>query len=497
MWCFISWISSTILFLGVSAALGGPTEGDVAESVYGTWSVAHGNLACIYPPSGGHHLNELANPFAFTAPLYPLISGALAALLRIGHSVAFPSSAKLGPNCTKAFNAIFNWSAKSSAILPTIRLSYLVWPIMMIGVIALLRASGRGRTGWEPVGLFLVACAPPMQMCLSYYFHPQDLVAMGLLLVTAAFALKDRWFLAGLMLGLAFCSQQFALLVGVLLLVLVPSKSRKKYVAGALVAVAVIDVPIIIATAGRGIKTVLLGSSRVGSSIRSTGGTVLWETDLHGIPLFLVSRVLPIVFVAAFAWFVLVRVKSSVFRPEIFMSLFATALVTRLIFEENLFGYYFMATAVSLIILDVICGQVRGTLLAWLAVDTIAFNPVHLGIAANLTSWSIRLSDAIPIAVIAAFALAVGLDALNHRWRAYKLIALIAVALTSETSMFGISRPLFVPPFWLWQVILVPSAMALALGPLTILREVERVTTHGGKLATPAVLNLFAAGPLS
>jgi hypothetical protein len=467
MWCFISWICSTILFFGVSAALGGPVEGDVAESVYGTWTVAHGNLACIYPPSGGTHLNELARPFALTAPLYPLISGALAALLRIGHSVVFPNSLALGRNCSTAFGAMFNWSAKSSAILPTIRLSYLVWPVIMIGVIALLRASGRGRTGWEPVALFLVACTPALQMCLSYYFHPQDLLAMGLLLAAAACVLKDRWLFAGVLLGLAFSSQQFALLVGVLLLVLAPAKSRVRYIIGVLIALAVVDVPIIVATSGRGAKTVLFGSSRVGSGIRSAGGTVLWETNAHGIPLFILSRVLPIAVVVAFAWFISVRAGSNVLlSPETFMSLLAMSLITRLVFEENLFGYYFMATAVSLIILDVVCGRVRGGVLAWLALDAVAFNPVHLGITSNLTSWSVGLSDAIPIIVIAAVALCVGVDALNHRFRAYKILLLLVIALTSESSLFGISRPLFAPPDWLWQVVLVPSAMALALGPV-------------------------------
>jgi hypothetical protein len=470
MWSFISWICSTILFFGVSAALGGPVEGDVAESVYGTWTVAHGNLACIYPPPGGHIANDLARPFALTAPLYPLISGAFAALLRIGHSVAFPTSSQLGPNCSTAFVAMFNWSAKSDAILPTIRLSYLVWPVVMIGAVALLRSSGRGRTGWEPAALFLIACMPAVQMCTTYYFHPQDLLAMGLLLAAAACVLKDRWLIAGVLIGLAFSSQQFALLVGVLLLVLAPAKSRVSYVVGVLIALAVVDVPIIAATSGRGVKTVLLGSSRVGSGIRSAGGTILWETNAHGIPLFIISRVLPIAVVAAFAWFVSVRVGSkAALRPDILLSLFAVALITRLVFEENLFGYYFMATAVSLAILDVVCGRIRGRFLAWLALDVVAFIPVHLGITSNLTSWSVQLSDAIPIVILGVIALCVGVDALNRRFRAYKILLLLVIALTSETTLFGISRPLYVPPGWLWQIVLVTSAMALAIGPVLAL----------------------------
>ena len=52
----------------------------------------------------------------------------------------------------------------------------------MAGIIALLRVSGRGRRGWEPLAFFLVACTPPVFTCLTYYFHPPDLLAMGLIL---------------------------------------------------------------------------------------------------------------------------------------------------------------------------------------------------------------------------------------------------------------------------------------------------------------------------
>ena len=51
---------------------------------------------------------------------------------------------------------------------------------------------------WEPVLLI---------------FHPQDLACLGLALIGSAFALRHRWVWAGVFLGLAITSQQFALLV--------------------------------------------------------------------------------------------------------------------------------------------------------------------------------------------------------------------------------------------------------------------------------------------
>src|ERR1035438_9457021 len=51
-------------------------------------------------------------------------------------------------------------------------------------------------------------------------FHPQDLLAMGLILCGVASVLRDRWVLAGVLMGLALTSQQFSILVLVVLLVL-------------------------------------------------------------------------------------------------------------------------------------------------------------------------------------------------------------------------------------------------------------------------------------
>ena len=151
------------------------------------------------------------SPEAFVPPVWPLISGAFAALLRIGHSVPFPSQSALGPHCSTAMLAMYGWSVKSSAALTTVRLGYLSWFVFMAGVVALLRASGRGRCRWEPAALVLMACVPPLLATMLDYFHPQDLVAMGLMLGGLACARRGWWIWAGVLVGLAFTSQQFAL----------------------------------------------------------------------------------------------------------------------------------------------------------------------------------------------------------------------------------------------------------------------------------------------
>ena len=157
--------------------------------------------------------------------------------------------------------------------------------------------------------------------------------------------------------GLACCAQQYAFLMAASLVVVAPARSRVKFAISGIVAAAIIDVPLIISTSGRAIRTILLGSSRVGIINRSTGGTVLWETDLRGITLFLLSRVAPIALAIGLAWWAARRLGPRLLAPVPMVSLMATTLVLRLVFEENLFGYYFMAASVALVLVDVVRGS--------------------------------------------------------------------------------------------------------------------------------------------
>ena len=184
--CLIGWIGSSIVFLGFSSIIGGPSEGDAAVSVYSTWAVAHGRLACAYPATTTFHFPSIADPYTYIAPLYPLLSGAVASLTRIGHAVPFPNANQMGPTVPRPWWQCSNWSSQSGAILPTVRIGYICWLPLMIGAIFLIRSAGRGKSGWEIVALFLLALLPPVMECLTDYFHPQDLLALAFVLMATA-----------------------------------------------------------------------------------------------------------------------------------------------------------------------------------------------------------------------------------------------------------------------------------------------------------------------
>ena len=185
------------------------------------------------------------------APLYPMFSGAVAAIEHIGGSIAFPSAhSTQGANCDRAFLAINTWGLKTNVIGQTVATGYAGWLALLVGVTAFLRTTNRGGRLWEPATLALIACLPPVVMCIQGTFHPEDLFAMGLALAAMACARRQMWVIAGIAISLSVLSQQFALVVAVPLLVLAPSRQRLRFVGGALVASLIIVVPLIAVTPG-------------------------------------------------------------------------------------------------------------------------------------------------------------------------------------------------------------------------------------------------------
>ena len=464
--CLSSWIVSTAIFIGSIALFGGPTQNDAVETFYATWAIAHGKLACVYPPASAvpaSHVFPYYQPHPGAPPLWPFISGALAAVTRIGHTVAFPSQQALGANCSHGYFAMYLWAQHNAAIFPTIGLGYWSWFVLLAGVIALLRASGRGRTGWEAFGVVFIALLPVAWMPLLQQFHPQDLVAMGLLLGATACALRREWVWAGVLVGLAITSQQFALLVLVPLFVVAPGKQRWKLLASSAVVVALISLPFVVATSGRAIHAVVFGT---GDSA-TFGGTILWQTGLRGPALVFFSRIFPILVSMAIAWWAYRRLGSKVLEPITLISLLATSLSLRLVFEEGLFGYKFLALAVMLVILAIAQGRVRGWLVAWLALVTMAFNPIPPVLAINGRSWGDQAESALPLVFIAVVLLVIAYDAAHRRVRWY-LIVWLAIAAWAFLqwplwSLDSLRAPF---PHWFWQLILLPTGIAMAVSPL-------------------------------
>ena len=448
-WCFLGWCLATAVFIGLVSALGGgPATLDTYESVFSTWAIQHGQLACAFP-SG----------FRVIAPVYPLVSGGIAAVGHIGGNVPFPARAALGPHCDTAFVAINQWSLRSGALNTTVWIGYLGWPVLMAGLVALLRASGRGRCGWEPVAVVGVACLPPVWLCIEGTFHPQDLLAMGFALGAMACARRRAWVGAGVLIALAVLSQQFALLIALPLLVLVPRARKLVFAVAAVATAVVISLPLLVENAGGTVHAIVFGTGDTGG----IGGTVLWELDLHGALLVLLSRIAPIAFGLAVAWWAVRRLGDGVMEPVPLVAVIALALSFRLVFEQQLFGYYYMALSVSLVVLDVVLGRIRWSLIAWIATVSMVYLLGSDALSTLRPPWLTLLRDLIPLSVILLALLLIALDILGRRvsWMLGFWVAMIAAALLTwdRTNVLGS------PPVWFWQVAFVPLGVALAAGP--------------------------------
>jgi len=344
----------------------------------------------------------------------------------------------------------------------------------MAGIIAWLRASGRGRCGWEPLTLIVVACLLPVWMCVQSYFHPQDLLALGLAFAAMACALRRRWAAAGILCALAVLSQQFALLVAAPLLLLAPASRRIVFAAAGLATGALVVIPLAAITSGHALRAIALGTG----DNPSEGGTVFWEFRLHGVLVVLLSRVAPVAASLVLAWWVSRRLGDAALAPVTLLSVVAVSLGLRLVFEQNLFSYYFMALAVSLVLLDVTDGYLRGSVLAWLAALTLVICGYSV-LPFTAVAWgSYSHVDPVPL-FIGALALVIVLVQVLRGGDRRTLWPWIGVAAVDLLILWPTANPLtHHRVVWFWQVILVVPGLLLAAHPLL------------SKLATP-----MAGGP--
>lgn len=458
VWCVVGWIVATLLFVGVIFALGGVSGDDGYQSAYSIWAISHGEVSCAFLTGTAEHPGDgVPQTGAYPPPVYPLLAGGLAVLTHTGSSLPFPSRADLGHGCANALPAMYHWAIRTAALVPTLRLGFVSWIALMGGAIALLRACDRGRRRWEPFTVIVMACLPPVWSCVGNVFHPQDLIAMGLILGGIACVRRDAWVWSGILVALAVLSQQYALLVAVPVLIVAPSGRRLRFALAAIATAAAMVAPIAATTSGAVIRAITLGT---GDS-PGYGGTVLWELHLHGATLVLVTRILPIVASGFLGYWFVRHLKPVSLDPVPLMSLVALALSMRLVFEQNLqHGYYMMAFSVSLFLLDVVSGRVRAVLVAWLILVTLVFDNGSTDLFYDV-SWRAIGQKTLAIVVIALSLLWILFGVHRHRLERRLLIpgALLVGAIATDPVLPQAPR-------WFWQIVLVSTGIALVIGPL-------------------------------
>lgn len=302
---------------------------------------------CAYPPGFDTQ----------ASPVYPLIAAGYGAVVGSGSRRPFPHTTA---GCRNMGTAIELWTFRwtDQRILWA---GMVGWASLLAGFVALLRASGRGRSGWEAMSVVLLALIPQVAVTLTGYFHPEDLLVLGVLLGGLAALRRERWMLGGALFGVALMTKQYALLVLIPVVIAAPRRGWARFVGATVGAAAVIAVPIL-ALSGSGAASAMIGA---GATPKRTG-TTLDLLGLSGLPLTALSRGLPILLIVLVALSARRRLGDRLFDTVPLLSLVAVSLALRLVFEVVLFDYYLVGTAVALWALDCCAGRIRPSTVAWI-----------------------------------------------------------------------------------------------------------------------------------
>lgn len=397
----VGWVGAAVLFVEFAGWLGGTTKSDAGESLVPAAAIAHGQFACAYPRGLGG--------VSLAAPLFPALSAAAQSALRLGQAVPYPLGAIWGSRCTVAFTAMTSWVANPGVLHALELTGYLGVIALAAGVIALLGAERRLATRWSLLLAALLVVTMPVALVLTEFFHPEDALCLGACFGAIAALRRERYLWVGVLVGIALLAQQFALLAVVPLALAMPPRRLTGAALAGLGTMAVLLVPLGFATQWR-----IWDYYRGAGDTSRLGPVWLSELDLHGTTsLTVVSRVLPLVVglvvAAALRW----RLGADAYRDTALVYVVALAFAWRLIFEINLYGYYFLAVSVTLVVADVLARRVRPLLVLWLAIFAWYFFPTPSVYPPYVSSFPVWTNDF----VLAATATLLAVTPLVRLWR--------------------------------------------------------------------------------
>jgi hypothetical protein len=373
--------ASLVLWYGLVHGPTGPISptGDVWESATPAIAIEHGTLNCAYP----------ARASSSVPPLYPLIAAGILAATRSHPAIGPWVSNTPCPGRESQGTRFPEWSFLLTGLV--------AWPALLVGYMALLRTGGYGGTRLELVGAWVIAASPMLAGSYVQYFHPEDVLAIGLALAATAMTLRRRWVVAGACLGLACCSKQYAVLAAIPLLVAAPRTARVQM---AVAATGIAGGLFVVLTPfmGQG----LLSSSFGSYATISNGPSLVGWLGLHGALRTTVARGLPLVAAGGLAVLLRRRLGQTLLRPTPLLGLVTASLVFRLLFEVNLYSYYFAPVGICLVALEVVRGRIRPVVVAWL-VTTAAFYPPAFDVLVPLRERAPQLVQA--LVVLGALAL--------------------------------------------------------------------------------------------
>jgi hypothetical protein len=254
-------------------------------------------------------------------------------------------------------------------------LGVISWLVLAVGGLVLLRAADADTAARSAALLALLAFLPAASSAIVQLFHPQDMVSLGLALFAMAQVLRRRWLGAGVLLGAAVVTKQYAVLFLLPALVVAEhARERVKVAAAALAVFVAVLAPFFVASPRATLEN--LSGFSAGGAV--SGATVLalagWSTTVVSA----VARDTPVLFAGAVCVWAHWRRGPWMRRPEGLLALCLACVGSRLVFESVIFPYYLLATSVVFFILDLVAKRSPHRSLAWCA-GSAFFVAVHPG----------------------------------------------------------------------------------------------------------------------
>ena len=249
------------------------------------------------------------------------------------------------------------------------------WLVLAVGALALLRAARADTLARQAGVLAFLAFLPAASSAIVQLYHPQDVVSLGLALAGLAQALQRRWVLAGVLLGAAVLTKQFAVLLLLPALVAAPDRRCRLTLAGTAAVVLALGLLPFLVVDPRATLENLGGFSAGGAA---AGQTVLSLTGVHGTVASAVARDAPVVFALAVCVWAARRPNLHVDRAAALVALALVCAGSRLVFESVVFPYYLLAASVLVLLLDLVARRSPHWSLTWCAAAAL-FVALHPG----------------------------------------------------------------------------------------------------------------------
>jgi hypothetical protein len=243
-------------------------------------------------------------------------------------------------------------------------LGVFAWLVLAVGSLALLRAAGSDTFDRVAALLVFLAFLPAASSAIVQLYHPQDIVSLGLALGGLAQTLKRRWVIAGLLLGGAIVTKQFAILVLLPAVAVAPgTRARLRLLLPAAGVFAAGFLPFLVSAPHATIDNF----SGVSGGGAQAGATLLTLLGVTGDVASAIARDAPVAFAIVVCLWARHRLGPALGRPQTLVGLSLACVGSRLVFESVLFPYYLLATSVMFFMLDLVARRSPHRSLAWSA----------------------------------------------------------------------------------------------------------------------------------